>query len=99
MIWYLFLATALAASSMVGKQWLISLRREPGRIAIVLVWCMVYRRIQVFNTMLLQGGTAEENCYKVGFQNYSNFYRLYKKHMGISPSQLKKETKTSFRTI
>ena len=41
MIWYLFLATALAASSMVGKQWLISLRREPGRIAIVLVWCMV----------------------------------------------------------
>jgi len=89
--------SSVAEKFNIDKSYLSHLFKEHTGVSL---WTyVIYRRIQVFNTMLLQGGTAEENCYKVGFQNYSNFYRLYKKHMGISPSQLKKETKTSFRTI
>ena len=89
--------SSVAEKFNIDKSYLSHLFKEHTGVSL---WTyVIYRRIQVFNTMLLQGGTAEENCYKVGFQNYSNFYRLYKKHMGVSPSQLKKETKTSFRTI
>lgn len=89
--------SSVAEKFNIDKSYLSHLFKEHTGVSL---WTyVIYRRIQAFNTLLLQGGTAEENCYKVGFQNYSNFYRLYKKHMGISPSQLKKETKTSFRAI
>ena len=89
--------SSVAEKFNIDKSYLSHLFKEHTGVSL---WTyVIYRRIQVFNTLLLKGGSAEENCYKVGFQNYSNFYRLYKKHMGISPSQFKKETKTSFRTI
>jgi AraC-like DNA-binding protein len=31
----------------------------------------------------------------VGFNNYSNFYRLYKKHLKITPQQFKEQLKSS----
>ncbi len=89
--------SSVAEKFNIDKSYLSHLFKEHTGVSL---WTyVIYRRIQIFNNLLIQGGTAEENCYKVGFQNYSNFYRLYKKHMGMSPSQLKKETKTSFRTI
>lgn len=52
---------------------------------------VILRRLQQANALMSQGASAEEACYRVGFDNYANFFRLYKKHTGISPSQFKKQ--------
>ena len=52
---------------------------------------VILRRLQRANDLMTQGHSAEEACYRVGFDNYANFFRLYKKHTGISPSQFKKQ--------
>ena len=52
---------------------------------------VILRRLQRANDLMTQGLSAEEACYRVGFDNYANFFRLYKKHTGISPSQFKKQ--------
>ena len=52
---------------------------------------VILRRLQRANDWMCQGYSAEEACYRVGFDNYANFFRLYKKHTGISPSQFKKQ--------
>lgn len=52
---------------------------------------VILRRLQRANDLMYQGYSAEEACYRVGFDNYANFFRLYKKHTGISPSQFKKQ--------
>jgi len=54
---------------------------------------IIIKRINLFNELLLKGGSAEENCYKAGFQNYSNFFRLYKKYMKMTPLAFKKTRK------
>jgi AraC-like DNA-binding protein len=51
---------------------------------------LIYRRLIVFNQLVCRNYSLEEACYQVGFHNYSNFYRLYKKHMGITPTQYKR---------
>lgn len=50
---------------------------------------VLIRRMFYFNDLLRKGFSAKEACYKAGFNNYSNFYRLYKKHMGITPTEFK----------
>ena len=56
------------------------------------VWnYVILRRLHQFNELLRKGHTIEAACYGVGFQNYSNFYRLYKKHTGIMPTQYKQQ--------
>ena len=52
---------------------------------------VILRRLQLVNSLLRQGFSAEEACYRAGFDNYTNFYRLYKKHLGMTPSQYKKQ--------
>lgn len=52
---------------------------------------VILRRLQRANALMKQGYSAEEACYKVGFDNYANFFRLYKKYTGITPSQFKKQ--------
>lgn len=52
---------------------------------------VILRRLHRFNDLLQKGRAIEQSCYEVGFQNYSNFFRLYKKHMGITPMQYKKQ--------
>ena len=52
---------------------------------------VILRRLHCFNDLLRKGDSIEQACYDVGFQNYSNFFRLYKKHMGITPLQYKKQ--------
>lgn len=51
---------------------------------------IINRRLLNFNDLIRQNCSIEEACSKVGFRNYSNFYRLYKKRMGISPQEFKR---------
>lgn len=52
---------------------------------------VILRRLQRANDLIAQGVSAEDACYRVGFDNYANFFRLYKKHTGMSPSEFKKQ--------
>lgn len=52
---------------------------------------LIYKRLITFNQLVCQNYSLEEASCKVGFHNYSNFYRLYKKHMGITPAQYKQK--------
>jgi len=52
---------------------------------------VILRRLHRFNDLLQNGCSIEQACYEVGFQNYANFFRLYKKHMGLTPTQYKKQ--------
>ena len=52
---------------------------------------VILRRLHLFNAFLRQGSSIEDACYRSGFDNYSNFFRLYKKYMGMTPSQFKQQ--------
>ncbi|MBE6965411.1 MAG: AraC family transcriptional regulator [Ruminococcaceae bacterium] len=54
---------------------------------------VIKRRLLFFDDLIKMGYRAEEACYKCGFKNYSNFYRLYKKHTGMSPLEFKQHLK------
>ena len=53
-------------------------------------------RITRAKKMLLEGYNVSEVCYEAGFNDYANFLRSFKKHVGVSPGkyvlQSKKET-------
>ena len=51
---------------------------------------VIFRRLTAFNDLIRTNMSIEEACFRVGFQNYSNFYKLYKKHMQMTPVQFKK---------
>lgn len=58
----------------------------------VTVWnYVIFRRISAFNDLIRVNTPIEEAYLRVGFQNYSNFFRLYKKHMNMTPSEYKKK--------
>ena len=58
----------------------------------VTVWnYVIFRRISAFNDLIRTNTSIEEAYLRVGFQNYSNFFRLYKKHMNMTPSEYKKK--------
>ncbi len=50
---------------------------------------VIFRRISHFNNLVRTGVCIEDASHKAGFNNYSNFFRLYKKHTGITPSEYK----------
>ena len=50
---------------------------------------LITRRLYLFNDLVRQKQPIRETCFAVGFNNYSNFFRLYKKHFGITPQQFK----------
>ena len=52
---------------------------------------IILRRIFKFNSLMTASSSAEEVAYQVGFNNYSNFFRLYKKYMGITPLEYKRQ--------
>lgn len=54
---------------------------------------LILRRLYVCNNLIRANYTVKEACYSVGFHNYSNFYRLYKKHLNITPQQFKGQLK------
>lgn len=52
------------------------------------VWnYVIFRRISYFNSIVIKGISIEEASRLAGFNNYSNFFRLYKKHTGITPTK------------
>ena len=58
----------------------------------VTVWnYVIFRRISAFNDLIRVNTPIEEAYLRVGFLNYSNFFRLYKKHMNMTPSEYKKK--------
>ncbi len=55
------------------------------------VWSyVIFRRISYFNSLIKDDINIEEASRMAGFNNYSNFFRLYKKHTGITPTEYKK---------
>lgn len=54
---------------------------------------VVLKRIYRFNSLVTDNSNIEDLAYSVGFDNYSNFFRLYKKYMGISPMEFKNQFK------
>ena len=44
------------------------------------------KRILLGRTLILNGVKPQKACEQCGFQNYSTFFRVYKKHCGESPS-------------
>jgi YesN/AraC family two-component response regulator len=52
---------------------------------------VIIKRLNFFNELLRKNHTIEQAYTEVGFENYSNFFRLYKKYMNMTPSQFKKE--------
>lgn len=50
---------------------------------------VIIRRLFRYNELIRKGHCIKEAYLSVGFKNYSNFYRLYKKHMKISPQEFK----------
>ena len=58
------------------------------------VWSyVIFRRISYFNDIVNKGVNIEQASRLAGFNNYSNFFRLYKKHTGITPTEYKKQKK------
>ena len=57
--------------------------------ATIVEYC-THKRLIAFNQLVCQNHSLESACYQVGFHNYSNFFRLYKKYTGITPSEYKR---------
>lgn len=51
---------------------------------------VITRRLIYCHELLEQNVSVKSAAYRAGFHNYSNFYRLYKKHMGITPQAYKR---------
>lgn len=51
---------------------------------------VICKRLNYFNDLICQNTPIEEACFSAGFQNYSNFFRLYKKYMNMTPLEFKK---------
>lgn len=52
---------------------------------------IIQKRLNAARFALNRGERSEEVCQKVGFTNYSAFFRLYKKQFGVSPSRSKEQ--------
>ena len=54
---------------------------------------LIARRLYVCNNLIRGGTSVKEAAIEAGFTNYSNFFRLYKKHFQITPQQFKEQLK------
>ena len=81
--------SGIASTFNVDKSYLSHLFKEHMGVSL---WnYVIFRRIYLFNSLIKKGHSIEETSRQVGFQNYSNFFRLYKKHMQMTPTQFKKK--------
>ena len=77
----------------INKSYLSHLFKEQAGMSL---WnYVILRRIQACNELIRKNHSIEDASYQAGFQNYSNFFRLYKKHTGITPLQFKKQLHSS----
>ncbi|MEJ6950443.1 helix-turn-helix domain-containing protein [Natronospora cellulosivora (SeqCode)] len=54
---------------------------------------ITYKRILKAKEMLSTGKSCSETCNQLGFGDYSNFYKIFKKNVGISPIQFLNKNK------
>lgn len=73
------------------------LHRFKQKMGISLWNYVILRRINLFNNSLSDHVSLETAAYSVGFTNYSNFYRLYKKYMGLTPLEFKQQMGNAVR--
>lgn len=50
------------------------------------------KRLLIAQSMIVSGESAISASQKCGFRDYSSFYRLYKKRMGVAPTAVKRES-------
>lgn len=48
---------------------------------------IIYKRISRSKKLLSEGFTVTESCFKSGFNDYSNFLKMFKKTVGVSPGK------------
>ena len=53
---------------------------------------LITRRLYLFNDLIRKSNAIRQAYLAVGFNNYSNFFRLYKKHFGFTPQQFRMST-------
>ena len=53
--------------------------------------CVTQRRLIAAKTLIIDGSPLESAGRKVGFADYSSFYRAFKQEFGISPRQFRKK--------
>lgn len=53
-------------------------------------------RIAHARTLLAGGASVSDACFASGFTSLSNFFAVFKKHCGISPSEYKKRAQSDF---
>ena len=51
---------------------------------------IIFKRLMMVNNLIQQGKSIKDASVSAGFNNYSNFFRLYKKHMNMTPLEYKK---------
>ncbi len=58
---------------------------------------LTVRRLYVVNNLIRSGASVKEASTMVGFSNYSNFFRLYKKYFKITPAHFKEQLKSEVK--
>lgn len=56
---------------------------------------VIQRRLIAAKLLILEGGSLEDVGRRVGFTDYSTFYRAFKQEFGISPRQFRKKLESS----
>jgi len=73
----------------IEKSYLSHLFKE--HVGIPLWNYVICKRLNYFNDIICQNQSIDEAYVLAGFQNYSNFFRLYKKYMNMTPSEFKRQ--------
>lgn len=82
----------IAAHFFIGKHRLEHMFKDS--VGIPLWEYVIMKRLLFFNDLVKKDVPINEAAYAAGFHNYANFFRLYKKHMNISPLEYKKRLTT-----
>lgn len=81
---------SIATSMHLSSRYLSDLlKEETGKTAIELIH--VYLITEAKNLLKTSDNTVSETAYKLGFENLPYFSRLFKKEVGLSPIQFKKQ--------
>ena len=56
---------------------------------------IICKRISKAKKLIVDGYNLTETCNSCGFKDYSSFFRMFRKHIGISPSEYKKLKNTT----